>query len=300
MTTPPPWFVALQAEFSAFLKSPLDSATGTFRSAQERYSPELLAHFAPDVRGQLPLAQLSLYHEQVWMRFFTVMQSRYPRVASAMGYWHFNQLALLHLTQSPPTHFDIDRCGDHFGRAILNVLEPGSRERVTRHGWWAALERSMAPSPLIEQAARMDEAERNAFLAPQEARWAPTPEELAQLPERRIQFSRGCSLVTEQWDLIQRSSLASATDHQVPERPPVRLPETRHWVFYRTPDGVGTQRVSAEFSRLLRLCREQPFGAALAALEADSNARQLKTLQQELSKWVKLALERCFWVGIES
>ena len=79
-----------------------------------------------------------------------------------------------------------------------------------------------------------------------------------------------------------------------------RLSSPRYHVTARTADGVVEVEVEAGFARLLSLASEQPFGAALEALEEAVGAEGAERLRAALPGWLQLARERGWWVGFSA
>ncbi|WP_437621213.1 HvfC/BufC N-terminal domain-containing protein [Sorangium sp. So ce1151] len=306
---PPRWLRELQRDFTAVLRAPLDSGTGVFRERQERYPARLVAELRSGPGGPAPAERLALYHRQYWMRLFTALQTSFPRVSRAMGYWHFNHLAALHLAARPPRHFDLDEVARGFAARLDRALQRldearRGRERPAREheedAWSRRVELSRAPLDMVRQALHMDEAERHAFESPFEGLWRPTPEELAGLaqPEARLRFAVSFTLAQEDWDLARFSRLAGAEQDGGAPEAIRRHPSTRTWVFARSAAGTTTTSVDPLFARLLERCRELPFGEALAAVEQGCTAEEAARLRAGLQGWIALALASGWWTGL--
>lgn len=305
MSAPPPWLEALQTEFSALLRSPLDSTSGTFRETRTEYPPQLIEQLA--TRGAVAASRedrLALYHTQYWMRLFTVLQDCFPRVAHSVGYFHFNRLASLHLSERPPNHFDVARAGDGFAQRLRLALADKHPPLEELKLWHETVRASGVPAQLALQALQLDEAEQRALDAPQPSIWTPSVDEYATLSERRLRFSAGFSVVQEDWDLVRHSALAQAeapsgAGSQRPDSNarPEPLPQRRYWVFYRSAKGVAFLPVRAELASLLVSCRQMSLGSALELAEAKATERQLATLRSNLESWVRLALKTGWWIG---
>jgi len=292
---PPGWLAPLQEAFGRMLRTPLDASTGTFRSA---LAP---AQLAPDLAG--PAAGPVLYHEQYWMRLFGAMQSELPRVADVIGPWRFNTLAALHLDETPPVHADLGRCADGFARRVRGVLDglagsgatPDTRPvgALVAAGspdpWVRALAGVSAPVDLARQALRIDEAARLAFVSPAEPAWRPTPADLEGLMERRLRFARSFRLLREDWALVERAG----------PRPFARHHPAWFWVSCRTPRSTAFRRLEPAFAHLLEGARLRPLGEALAAVEEVCPPAQADALRRAIRKWIGVALESGWWVGVE-
>ncbi|WP_437325528.1 HvfC/BufC N-terminal domain-containing protein [Sorangium sp. So ce381] len=306
---PPGWLRELQRDFTAVLRAPLDSSAGRFRELQERYPAGLVAQVKGGPGGLAPAERLALYHRQYWMRLFTGLQTSFPRVSRALGFWHFNHLAALHLEGCPPRHFDIDESTRGFAERLRSALrgpdgarrgrQPGRPARGHEDAWRRRLELSRAPLAMVRQALRMDEAERRAYESPFEGLWRPTPEELATLAEARLRFAVSFSLTHEDWDLARFSRLAGGDLDEGPLDARRRHASTRAWVFARSAAGTTTTSVDPLFARLIERCRELPFGQALAAVEQGCTAAEAAQLQANLQGWIALALSSGWWTGID-
>lgn len=297
----PPWLSALQRDWSALLRSPLDSSSGTFAERRESYPLALRAAIcAPKASGTTTASiddRLALYHLQYWMRLFTTLQGRFPRFSRAIGYWHFNHLAALHLKERPPQHFDIDRVGDGFDARVGRALSLLGRHATKRRDPWVSrLRMSRAPEGLLEEALCIDGQERLTFEAPLESEWKPTSAQLEALAGLRVRVAASVQIVTERWELVRHSSLAGGASPPI-DGPPRRLPEPRHWVLHRTESGVASVQVPRALAHLLHLASAIPFGQALAELERTTTAADLSLVRAELSSWVRMALEQRWWVG---
>jgi hypothetical protein len=300
VTAPPPWLSELQSAWSSLLRAPLDASSGTFRERREAYPDIVRAAVRTPQTEHLGAStddRLALYHQQYWMRLFSTLQGHLPRFALAIGYWHFNHLASLHLEQSPPRHFDLERAADGLATRIQTALHDWQNTVTSRDLWTARLAASRAPRELLEQALHIDVLERRVFEAAFEPRWTPTPRELAALASLRLRVAPSLELVTETWDLVERSSL---THSNADARPPSRLPKPRHWALFRTANGITRLQLSEPCATFLDLCRQFPFGEALAQLEATATPDQLTKVRSELPQWVQLALANHWWLGVSS
>lgn len=297
----PTWLAALQADWTALLRAPLDSSSGTFREVRRLYPTALRAGVTTTYGAGSPASpddRLALYHQQYWMRLFTTLQSRFPRLAFALGYWHFNHLALRHLTTRPPCHFDIDQAGEGFAERVRCALRDLGARRGKSDVWMHRLTASRAPITLLTEALRLDEVEREVYDAAFEPSWQPTAEQLQRLVELRIRRAASLRLVEESWDLVRLSSLTSDVT-TTPNGPPQRLAERRYWALHRTEWGTESLQVPRAFARLLEAASEKPFGVALAELEEQSTPDELHVVRAGLAEWVQTAVKRGLWVGVE-
>lgn len=298
---PPSWLAPLQAEWTTLLHAPLDSSSGTFREVRRLYPKTLRAAVTTTSGPGCPAApddRLALYHQQYWMRLFTTLQSRFPRLSFALGYWHFNHLCLLHLTARPPCHFDIDRTGEGFADHVGRALRDLAARRGRSDAWTHRLTASRAPLPLLTEALRLDEVEREVYDAAFEPLWQPTAEQLQRLVQLRMRRAVSLRLVEESWDLVRLSSLTSDVT-TTPSGPPRRLADRRYWALHRTEWGTESLQVPRAFARLLATASDKPFGVALAELEEQSAPDELRIVRAGLAEWIQTAVKRGLWVGAD-
>lgn len=298
----PSWLNEIQAEFGAVLRLPLASSSGTF--AEDRTGYAAFAGALEDSaatqarRGD----RIALYHRQYWMRLFTTLQGSYPRFAWSVGYFHFNRLASLFLSEKAPSSFDIEDAGAGLGARLRQELGRRNAPTVvdsTRDPWQRILTESGREQRLLAEALTIDAAERRVFQAGVSPSWQPTPQQLAAISERRLQFAPGFALVREHWDLARHSALFGLEQGPAPSpETPARLAGARCWVFQRSARGINLISVSGEHASFLSECRRRPLGAALAALEASATEAQRTRITRELSGWIKQAVECGWWTGV--
>lgn len=318
----PAWWVGLQREFGAMLRTPLRAEHRRFEPDPDACSPAL--HAALDrstevAGGNTPgvVERLEVYQTQYWMRLFNTMQTAFRRLTHVLGPWRFNHLAQIHLSERPPAHPDLDQCANGFhgriGRALRDMTAgcPPTRgayevdqtrlcdlsldERTRTDPCCRQLARSTAPLTLVRQALSMDEAQRRAMLAGSFVRWEEPIVDPDRLAPRRLRFSASFSLVREDWELAALGYREPATTRAVEVS---RHPHPRYWVFHRGPRAVGSVRVHPIFARLLARAAKETVGEALEAVRAACKPDQRSRLEQELGGWLRLGAESGWWVGV--
>ncbi len=297
---PPAWLDELQRGFSAVLRSPLSSDSGTFAEDSTGYPTAFLDSLEESSSTSAArLDRLALYHRQYWMRLFTVLQGHYPRFSWSVGYFHFNRLVALFLDEHAPSSFDIDEAGSGLGSFLKSELAERAQPQVgqaltpLQH----VLRESQRDRRLLVEALKLDTAERRVFCAVLAPTWTPSAGEIPRLPERRLQYAPGFAVVREHWDLAPHSALFRAEGATQQAKEPLELPQPRCWVFFRTPSGVSLLQVRGEQAAFLSHCRRMSFGAALQRLQATATSKQLEVITAELSGWVRQAVDLGWWVG---
>jgi hypothetical protein len=299
---PPPWLEAFQADFSSLLRAPLDSSSGTFREHKGAYAAELLAQVkVPSSAGKnhsTASDRLALYHRQYWMRLFTALQSRFPRLSLALGYFRFNQLCSCYLIAHPSISYDIDAIGDDFPALVRTAVTLDERGLPLQHHASRIIASKRGDRALVLEALNIDVAERKCFQSAFEPRWNPTAVELRSLPYLKLEYAASFQLVHETWSLVHRSTLTPIDAKSAPTSGSAhRLPSPRHWVFVRSEAGIGLHGITPACANFLALCQQYSFGDALRRLEQQATPQALDDVRANLSSWVQAALEFRFWIG---
>ncbi len=318
----PGWWVELQRDFGAALRTPLRSAEGRFEPDPRAASPALLDALrragSPAVGVSLDAgARLGVYQTQYWMRLFETMQTAFPRLTHVVGPWRFNHLAQVHLVDRPPAHPDLDRCADGFHDRTLRALDRFGGASDGARGNYRVESTSLAelslapeagedpycrelalvrvPRTLVRQASSMDEAQRRAMLARTFRTWSPPSLDPEQLGDHRLRFAPSFGLVREDWDL---APIGYASEPPTAPGEVVRHDAPRYWVFARGPTSIGSGRVHPIFARLLTQAARRPLGEALAAVRRACQPAQVRVLDERLSHWLELAAESGWWIGL--
>jgi hypothetical protein len=144
---------------------------------------------------------------------------------------------------------------------------------------------------------KVDTAERRVFCASTATVWTPSPNEVAQLPQRRLLYAPGFAVVREHWDLAPHSALFRPDAAAGQPTEPLELARPRCWVFYRTASGVSLMQVRGEQATFLSHCQRMSLGDALQRLEERATEAQLSLIMRDLNAWIRQALELGWWVG---
>ena len=299
---PPAWLGPALAAFSAALTAPLVVQAG------RRRAPPPPPSLVRALRGGGGPG-LALYQEQGWARFFGAFHAELPRVAAVLGAGPANDLVAAFLGACPPRAADLGRCADGFSTALLDALgappadappnpaPPAAVSPAPRSPLGAALRDGLAATPcpagLLSQAARADEAVRQALRAPFLGIWRPSPADLAALPTAPLRPAPGLRVVRQDWDLTAPPPLGDR-----PARPRAR-PTPQWLVVARTADGAALTPVPTAFARLLGLAARAPLPEALALLGAGADPGAAAAWEAAAPGWVTRALESGWWVGLE-
>lgn len=264
---PPAWWQALQDDFASFLRTPLRDDGGRLRSGSEA-AAALLPRVRDD-EGVGAARRLALYHEQYWMRLFSVLQQALPRTCRVVGAFTFNRLASAFVVARGPRGFDLDELAREFSstlRATLEAVAPPPVRAMAPHGvvtgrvdvltrevqeaallvpaWWALLHSVPVPWSMLAQALSLDEACRRAFEAPPSSGWAITDEEIAAVmsSRARVIVAPSFSLVRVDWAIDNDGLVApTAGNAAVNAAPDDRLPEAAAGA----PDGTASRCATA-------------------------------------------------------
>ena len=323
LPAPPPWLCALQGEVGALLSTPPALRQG--RLEVPPASAQLLAALAP---AQVSAAaQLKIYQEQCWMRFFQSAQEQHRYTLRAIGPWAMNQFAMLSLRQFPPRGRDLGALFAPLNTALksalwrllsalpespkdpsgappslrrlvalippslpLKALRPRCPAPLRDDPWVGALLKRPTPLGLFDQALRFDEAVHRAFSAPAPQSWAPSAEALQQLSRQRLILSPSLQLLKESWLALAVGQKESpAEELTLQRRHPPRL-----WVSWRSAEGPALAQLSPSAAALIEGSRRAPLRTLCAQLPR----RRLPPLDEEaLEALVQRGVRRGWWIG---
>ena len=272
------WLSHFQNEFTQVLRTPLDLSSGTMRADTKKYPRKL----SQQVMTELPNSAnrgLSVYNRQYWFRLFGAMQSESPLVSRLLGYWRFNGLAMRFLGDHPPQEVEIHRIGRGFCAFLAKELPA----------------KSAIPKIAITQAAHIDEEWSRIFLAPEQPRWRPNPDDAAQLLQLKLTPTAALAVVEQQWPLLAlRSQLSTFPgDSAIPL--PSGLAQLEHWALLKTDDCIGELLLAPRQARLYHLMSNHALGEALAILEQECPDVPPDQLQRDVAKWTQQSVELGFW-----
>jgi hypothetical protein len=270
------------------LRTPLGRDTGTLRAEPGAYDPELITEAldGPKTKAE---ERLSVYHRQYWFRLFGVVQSAFPLTVRLLGHWLFNDYAARFLVAHPPEGWNIDRVPNGFERFFEGAL-PRSGVRVAK--------RRVDKQALLE-AARIDAAWRDVFLAPATEAYRPSAADAGRLLTARLKPSPAVAILEEHWPLLElRRRLLSDTGES-PVALPAKLHRAQCWALVRKPAGIGQLPLEPREAELYSLLREHPLADALAHLESACPKSERRTLPERTREWLGRSVELGFWCGID-
>ena len=330
LPAPPPWLASLQDQLGALLSAPPQVQRGRLQVPEA--PKNLLDQVAPAKVSSS--AQLKIYQEQYWMRFFHVAQEQHPYLLRAIGPWAMNQLAIVSLQICPPRARELEHLFDHLNAALrrtlwrlliatfsrplapsqkppplrklvaalpldlkLDALRQRSPTRLQEDPWVKAILALPTPVKLFDQALRLDEAIRSAFLAPAPAPWSPSDHERATLPQMRLQVSNSLRVLKESWKILAVGQKESEVTEKEEKSSVIRLeryPLPRLWVSWRSPQGPALLRLSPSAAAILEGSKKAP----LQTLRAGLTRRGLPALSDEaLLALIEQGLSRGWWTG---
>ena len=282
------WLADMQARFSAVLRTPLDGSGGRLRANPSRYPAPTCADIKPTVHctsGE----RLSVYHRQYWMRLFNVLHGQYPLTMRLVGAWFFNQYATRFLTERPPCRHDLGEIADGFDAFLVADL----RADPVRH----APRGPTLPRAALLEAAMLDASYRRVFLAPEEPLFRPSAQEEAELPSKRLRFSRAFALVTDHWSLLQLRAEVLRAPGETAIALPTQLARPQHWVIARAPRGIVHVPLDAQQSRMLTLLQTHEVGHALSVLEEECPESARDSLAQDVQRYFAHATRAGWFSG---
>jgi len=284
----PAWLEAYQARFSTMLRTPLDRAAGTLHARTSEYDDALCKEARG--AGKLgPRERLAAYNQQYWFRLFGVLQHEHVLCARLLGAWSFNALAAAFLEEHPPRHHDLARAADGFSEYLERTLPA--------EGFALERERRTVPRRALLQAARMDDAFRAVFRAPEQPAFAPTSNDAERLERSRLRRSLAARSVEEDWPLLPLRDRASDVERAVPLPEPHAVP--RHWMICRSPEGFRSVPLEPLAAKLMELLDERPVGQALAELEQRVPPAQRAELAARTQRWLAEGIRHGFWTGLD-
>lgn len=275
---PPEEWAALEASFSAALRSPLVVAKGRLSSPSEFGALEA------SLAGPSGHEGLALYHEQHWMRLFNALQQGAARVAGALGYFHFNRLAERWLHATPPREVDLGALVD----GLLPWLE---------HELATAPERVLGELPLDSEALleclAFDRAERRASTTSASPVWRPGESELLRIARTPIQYAPSFSLLIERFAVKAGTRSPEAAFELVPRSAP------RYVTCVRVEGAVVMRRVEPLFAELLQRASHTSLEAILEDWAARLSPQELDRLRNNLPRFTRQAVTDGYWVGLQ-
>lgn len=285
----PPWLEAFQASFSKLLRTPLDRSTGQLRAPERTYDAELCDAVLASSMLTAP-ERLAVYHRQYWFRLFNTLQDEYPTATCVLGAWSFNAAASGFLLAHPPRGCDLARAADGFA----DYLEAALPEQ----GLSLGPGRPVVPKRAIVQAARLDDAHRTVFRAPEQPAFELAAADGERLARQRLAWSPCVVLLQLDRPLIQLRDAASA-DREVAQPLPAAFPDGPRWlVVCRTPTGYARAWLEPLQAKLMLLLRDKPLVEALGYLERDVAPEAREALARDTQRWLATGVRFGFWTGL--
>ena len=327
--SPPSWLAPLQGQLGALLSAPPTVQEGRLRVPPP--PPALLDLLAPSSVSLT--AQVSIYQEQCWMRFFQVAQGQHPYTVRAIGPWEMNKLAMIYLQQSPPQGRSLERLYESLYptlhralwrlltavcsspgvsppplRSLVNALPHHLELRALRQScpvalqkdpWVQALLALKTPVELLDQALRLDKATSDAFASPPPTLWTPSAQERSVLPQLQLQVPRSLSVLKESWltlavDQKRNDSQPHLSQAQSGLR---RHSPSRLWVSWRAPQGPALLQLSPSAAALLEGSKK----SSLNTLREGLKRRRLPPVsEQEFQEFIERGLSYGWWLAPQS
>lgn len=233
-----------QKEFSAGLRRPLEVRGGQLLPARDLDTG------------------VAIYNRQYWLRLLNILQNEYPLLVRLLGAWEFNLLMQKFLGDFPPGGYDVQSCAD----PLPHFLQTQDAPRL-----W-------------QEAAAIDQARRQVFLAGDVTPWQLSPDLAADLGRVQLHPAPTWVLIQEHSSLIAMT-LNAATRWEAWSQP-------RHWLIQRLNGDLVYRILLPEQARLLKFLREVPIAVALATLEKEYPSVELP---QQVQSWMALSLEWELW-----
>ncbi|MEY4512569.1 MAG: hypothetical protein RLZZ450_4691 [Pseudomonadota bacterium] len=282
------WLAAMQARFSGVLRTPLDHSGGRLRANPTRYPDAARADIKPS--AQLTNGErLSVYHRQYWMRLFNVLHAQYPLTMRLVGPWFFNQYATRFLLARPPRQHDLGEIAEGFDEFLAGALKADPVRHAPRG--------PTLPRAALLESARLDATYRRVFLAPEEPAFRVSAQEEADLPSRRLRFSRAVALVTEYWPLLELRGHVLRAPGETAVALPARLAQPKQWAIARAPRGVVHIELAPQQARMLTLLQTHEVGHALSILEEECPESARSSLAQHVQGYFAHATSAGWFSG---
>lgn len=280
----PDWLAAMQARFSAVIRTPLDRTTGTLRAAVEDYPEQALADVC-DAPNTTAAERLAVYNRQYWFRLLTVMQTAFPVTTALLGPWRFNAYAADFLHAHPPGTWDLDRAPDGFERFVATLPADD-------------LPADDLPVEALTDAATLDASWRALFRAPASAPFRPRPDDAARILDARLTPSPAVALYVERWPLVALRRAREGESRETQRALPPRLATPQGWLLLREPGGVRQIPLEPLETELLSLLRAMTVREALGRLEASCAQAERATLPARAQRWLADGVARGVWCGM--
>jgi hypothetical protein len=233
---------------------------------------------------------LAVYNRQYWFRLFTLLQNEFRLTGRLLGLWHFNELASRFLLQHPPRHYDLHHAASGFEAFLARELP----ETVAVGG-----DLGVVPREALLEAARIDAAFRQVFMAPAEPRFQPSTADAARLAQARLKPALAFALVEEHWPLFRlRHELVKDAGERAVKLPAPYVGGARWWALVRAEQGQLLLPLAPLQARLLQLLLAHSVSEALGILESKCSPMELESLAQDTQTWLAESVQHGFWSGL--
>jgi len=270
MKEAPAWLMEFQQCFSAVLRTPLATSSGTLRSRL----PSGWTQLGVKPRSQREAAAgLSDYHRQYWFRLLTVLQAEFPLTSRLMGLWSFNLLAQNYLQRVPPRDYDL--CG--IRQDFLNDL------------------RGKELPPHVYQAACLDEARSLVFMAPDYQPWQWRAEEMAEPALVRLVGAPDWRIVQEDWALVDLCLRLGSIPGEKALPCPTAHSVTHFWMIQRDAQDLVYRPLHPAQGRLYELLSQHTIQDAIMSLASEFVHIAPADLQASVQSWMALSVSWGLW-----
>jgi hypothetical protein len=272
---------AFEASFSKLLRTPLDRSTGTLRAPMSSYDAATCEAVLPS-SALTARERLAVYHRQYWFRLFNTLQDEYPTTTRVLGGWPFNALASRFLVAHPPKERDLARVADGFA----DYLE-------------ATLPTDGTSTRAVVQAARLDDAHREVFRAPEQPAFELAAAGAERVARERLVWSAAVRLLELDRPLTELRD-AAGVDKERAQPLPAAFEEGPRWlVVCRTATGYARAWLEPQQAKLMLLLRDKPLVDALAHLEHEVPQEARAALARDTQRWLANGVRHGFWTGLE-
>lgn len=276
----PEWLAEFQRRFGDAIRTPLDRSTGTLRATTNAYDPELVRSTAPGPATSRE-ERLAVYNRQYWFRLFGVFHDAFPLTMRLLGAWDFNAYVAEFLAEAAPRHWDIAHASDGF----VIFFEGAVVDR----------DDSLA----LVEAARIDRAWQDVFLAPPVEPFRPTEEHAARLLDARLAPSPAVAIVDEHAPLLELRHRIMSEPGESRVAAPSPHPSARSWAIVRRDTGTLQMPLDAREAELLRALVKNTVRDALALVEASCSDEERAKLPENARAWLAKSVANGFWIGLD-
>lgn len=278
----------LERDFGAMLRVPLDGRSGRFETPTGCFPPELLARIAGDEPHRR--ARLGVYHRQVWLRFFTVMQGEFPLTTRLLGAFALNRCVAAFIEQHPPSVPDLRQLGDGFSAFV--VAWPGRRGLVR-------VQAQRVPDDALAESLAADDAYRVATAHRGSPPYRPTVEDARGLGSARFVGAPGLTLLRGRYGMAALRAGILADDPRARIALPPRAARPSATAVFATSFGVARWNLTLEQAELYELGMQMQVSSALERL-ADRPRTQAEEagFGARVQSYVASGFERGLLVGL--